>query len=316
LIALLGVTGFMSLILQAFFRDESWSLAGQTLLFLGFVGGTAFIISGVLSPDDRQRLMFTLTPSLGAVVLGLIIPGMLRLFLGIAVGWLFGAQFLLRNRGSQREYKMAIRAMRQGKYDQAIEHITSLIKSEPNTAGHFGFRAQLHRLNGDLKRAESDYRRMMKLEPASGVAPNGLAEIYLQKEDFAEARRWAEVAYEKAPTEWVAMYNLGMIAERQQDDAVAVKYLNEALAVKMPDSRHRLLTYLWLARIYHRQGHQEQAEKMLEGLRREKKGLHEWEIILESQEASSLRGLLQDDVRLAGALMVGKSLAEVFDAAG
>jgi Flp pilus assembly protein TadD len=182
-------------------------------------------------------------------------------------------------------------------------------------AAHFGFRAQLHRLNGDLKRAEADYRRMMKLEPESSVAPNGLAELYLQKGDFAEARRWGELAYQQAPTEWVAVYNLGMIAERQQDDAAAVKYLTEALALKMPDSRHRLLTYLWLVRIYHRRGQNDLAEKMLEGLRREKKGLHEWETILESQEASSLPGVLQEDVWLAGALMKDKPLTEVFDVA-
>jgi hypothetical protein len=67
----------------------------------------------------------------------------------------------------------------------------------------------------------------------------------------------------------------------------------------LPDSRHRLLTYLWLARAHYRLGQTGQADEALAKLKRETKGLQEWEIIFKDEQAEVLRKVLEEDVRLA-----------------
>jgi len=311
LAALLGITGSLSVVLQRQYPDESWSLGAQTALVLLFLAGVFVIFSGVFSPNVRRRLAFALLPALGAVGVGLFIPGLLRLFLGAAVGWVLVSQMLLRDT-EKREYKLAIKAMRKNDYASAIDHMTALIKREAQDPAHYGFRAQLHRLNNDTRRAEADYKKVLELDPDSALGANGLAEISLQQNKLVEARAWAERAYQKAPADWVALYNLGMISERQGDDPAALSALHTALDQKIPESRHRLLTLLWLARIYHRGGDTAQRDEMIEKLRQEKKGVKEWGVILESKEAASLRGMLQEDVRQAQALFAGKTAQDVF----
>lgn len=311
LMALLIVTGIASLILRAAFPDESWSMGVQTAFVLLFLAGASYIVSGVLSPEARQRLYFTVIPSLAAVAIGIVIPGLFRLFLGVGFGWLIAAQFLIRSTEKQ-DYKQAIRAMRKSDYAKAIEHMNTLIQREPKIPEHYGFRAQLYRLNNDLHRARQDYEKVMKLDPESGLGPNGLAEISLQQNNLTEARKWGEQAYKNAPQDWVAAYNLGMIAERQGDDEVALRILIEAQNLKIPDSRHRLLTNLWLAKIYFRKGEHKMAENIVSQIKKEKQGLKEWQIILESKEAQHLRAMLQADVRMAQTLADGKSLPETF----
>ncbi len=307
LFGLLVVTGAASLILQVAFPGESWSLQLQTALVLIFVGGTAYLVSQRMSPETRQRMLMTLLPAMGAVILGLIIPSLLRLLLGAALGWLLTAQLLMRNT-EKREYKLAVKAMRKQDYPKAIEMMSHLIKTEPNTAEHYQFRAQLYRLNQDLKRARKDYEKVVQLAPDSGVGQNGLSEIALQMGDLDSARTWGEQAYAQVKADWVALYNLGMVADRQQDSAAAIEYLTQALAMKLPDSRHRLLTKFWLARAYFRQGNQAKMTETLEDLKREKSGLRDWKIILESDEAAAtVKDLLAEDIRQAEALMQGRT---------
>ena len=315
LIGLLALTGGASLVLQLALPDESWSTSAQTGLVVLFLGAALVLISGVLPQNIRQRVYLTAIPALAALALAVILPGLLLLFLGLAVGWLIGAQFLLRENANDRDYKRAVKAMRKQDYDTAVDYMNALIQREPDAPNHVSFRAQLHRLRGDLRRAQSDYERVMKLMPESAVGPNGLAELHLQRGDLDEARRWAEDAYQKAPEDWIAVYNLGMIEERQGDDEAAIRHLNEALALKMDGGRHRVLAKLWLAKIHHRRGESDQSEALADDLRDEKRGLKEWETILESDEAASLRDTLGDDIRMAQAIAKGESLSDVFDAA-
>jgi tetratricopeptide (TPR) repeat protein len=237
-----------------------------------------------------------------------------RLFFGIAVGWLVVSQILLRN-PEKRQYKLAVKALRKNKYGEAIEQMNELIAQEPDAPEHYAFRAQLHRLHGDLAQAEADYRQTIQLLPQSPLGPNGLSEVYLQRGDLTQARQWADQAYQLAPKEWVVVYNLGMLAERQGEDKPALKYLRQALDLGIPESRHRLMAQLWIARICHRGGKKMDAEIALVALRKERKGMHEWKVTLESAESQPLRAVFQQDVRLAQALMEGRSLSDVFTTA-
>jgi tetratricopeptide (TPR) repeat protein len=313
LLALFGLTGGASLVLRAGFADESWSVSAQTGLVVIFLAAALIVISGVLRRDIRQRVYLALLPVIAALALAVILPDLLLLFLGLSLGWLLGSQMLMRE-GGPSDYKRAVKAMRKQDYQKAVEHMNTLIKREPDDPQHYQFRATLHRLRDDLRRAQADYERVINLTPDSPVGPNGLAEVHLQKGNLPEARRWADEAYQKAPDDWIAVYNLGMIAERQQDDEAALRYLNEALNLKMSGSRHRLLAKFWLAKIHYRRGEPDESKKAVRELAKEKSGLREWQAIMESPESASIRHTMQDDIRMAEALANGKSLANVFDA--
>jgi len=298
LIGLLIATGLASLILQIGFPGDSWSLSAQTALVLIFFGGVVWIVGSRMTPPARRSLIIRVVPALVALGFGMVLPRFFLLFLGAAVGWLIISQIWVQDR-SQREYKQAIKAMRKRDYQVAIEIMNTLIHKEPQEPAHYSFRAQLHRLNDDLRRARHDYKKVIDLDSASGVGQNGLAEITLQEGNLEEARRWSEEAYQKAPQDWAALYNLGMIAERQQDDAAAQGYLQRALKQGLPDSRHRLLATVWLIKVCQRLDDQDQAETLIKILKKEKTGLQEWKTILESEEASTVRQLLEADVKLA-----------------
>lgn len=313
LIGLLIATGIGSTILQSAFPDASWLGRVQTALVLAFLGGTVIIVGSAMEPTNRNRLYFRGLPAVGVLALSIILPNFLPLFMGIALGWVLVAGVLLRN-NEQREYKLAVKALRKNDYKAGIHQMSDLIQREPNIAQHYGFRAQLYRLDNQPSRAQADYEKVVALDPDSALGANGLAELFLQQDQLEDALHWAETAYKKAKDDWVAVYNLGMILERRGENKRAAKLLNEALALKIPDSRHRLLTRLWLARIYYRQGKHDDADDMIRVMHKEQKGLKEWRIILESDEATSLRQLLQDDVRQAEKLMNDATMESVFNA--
>ncbi len=316
LVGLLIVTGLSSTVLQVTFSGAAWTTSAQTALVLVFLGGAFIIISGALDQTQRARLAFTLWPALGALSLGVVLPNWLALFAGIALGWLFAAQMLMRGGAENREYKLAIKAMRKHDYAKAIEQMTTLIKREPKVPAHYGFRAQLYRLDGQPKRARRDYEKVIDLDPESSLGANGLADLALEKGDLDEARHWAERAYQAAPQDWVAVVNLGMILERQGEYGPAIKRLTEALDLDIPDSRHRLLANLWLARAHHAGGAHRNAREAAEGLKAEKRGLREWEVILDSDEGAPLRAQFQQDIRMAKAILAGREANDVFAAEG
>ena len=158
-------------------------------------------------------------------------------------------------------------------------------------------------LDGDLSRASRDYRCMTRLAPGDAGAWNGLAEVLLQAGRHQEAHEAARQAARLAPGDWVASYNLAMIEDRLGLAAPALEHAGEALAANVPDARHRLLLSLYLARARMRLGDRMGAEEALQHLRRERKGLEEWEHLLAHEQAATLRKALEDDIQLARTLM-------------
>jgi Flp pilus assembly protein TadD len=204
------------------------------------------------------------------------------------------------------QYQQAVKHLRKNEYEQAVKVMDGLIREEPKNPNHYRFRAEIARIWGKLDRAKRDYRKMTELDPQSAVAFNGLAEVYLQAGDFQNAHEAALKAYELAPDEWVASYNLGMIEDRLQDSQAAVEHLREALKAKVPDMRHRLLIYLYLVRAYARMGDFDAAKTELNALRKKQGGLREWQTILASEQAETLRRVIEEDIHTAEALIYGK----------
>jgi tetratricopeptide (TPR) repeat protein len=143
---------------------------------------------------------------------------------------------------------------------------------------------------------------MAKLAPDSPVAYNGLAEVYLQRNEFPQALEAAQKANQLAPNDWVTFYNLGMIEDRLKISDAVVEHLQKALSFKVKDLRHRVLIHFYLARAYSRLGQIDAAGEQVAAIKRLNAGLEEWQTILDDKQADTLRAVLGDDVEAAQAL--------------
>ncbi|MCY4539911.1 MAG: tetratricopeptide repeat protein [Chloroflexi bacterium] len=297
---LLGVTGIASLLLNIVADRFPWATAAQSLLLAVFLAGASYLILGRLTRAERLRWLAVIVPAaLAMAIASTILPHLTGLFVGAGIGWIVAGIFVFNGTGGPQNYKRAVRAMRKGDYAAAIKSITAQIKIEPSRGEHYRFRAELYRLAGKLEAAKQDYRRMIKLEQQTAVAYNGLAEVELQGGNYRKAFEAAETAYDMSPEEWVAAYNLGMIEDRLQRSEGAIEHLRSALALKMPDSRHRLLAHLYLLRAYQRLGDSVRAAQARDAMKREKSGLEEWQVIMSADEAHALRGVLSEDIEYA-----------------
>lgn len=295
---LLAVTGLLSLMLNAVQPPEPWIPTVQTALAALFLVGAAIAIITRFDGQERRQILLLIAPALGALLIGLFVPQWFAALAVIAVGWI--AIGLIAGRaGIRREYQRAIKHMRKGQYEEAIAILSDVIKAEPEQADHRRFRADLYRLAGNLRKARADYEKVIALTPNSGVGYNGLAEVYLQEGKYERAFEYGLKAHALEPNHWVAAYNLGMIADRMGKWTESIEYLKRALTAKMPDSRHRLLTHLWLLRAYVFTDQEQAAREALAALQSEKRGLREWQIIFESDQAEVLRRVLGEDVALA-----------------
>lgn len=303
LFVVIAGTGLFSLILNAV--DADWVAPVQMLLFFGALIGAAVIIIGRLDPDERGRWIAILLPAFGALILALtVLPQFTAVLLGGALGWIVAGSIIFRQR-IPMQYQQAIRYLRKNQYEDAVKVMDGVIKEEPDTPNHYRFRAELLRLWGKLDRARRDYIRMTEIEPESAVAYNGLAEVELQAERYEQALEAARKAAELAPDEWVALYNLGMIEDRLNRSQDVIAHVNQALDLKVPEARHRLLMHLYLARAYARLGDEAAAHAELIALRKHKNGLEEWQKILEADQAETLRAALGKDVEEAAGLIAG-----------
>jgi tetratricopeptide (TPR) repeat protein len=304
LAALFIITGVLSAILGIV--QAEWVIPAQTLLILIFLVGTAVIIIGRMEGDARYRWGATIGPAIIALAIGLlIVPQYLSIALGAAAGWIIAGTFIFGRSSAPIQYKDAVKAMRKQDYAAAVKSMNEMVKLEPKEPNHYRFRAELYRLWGKLDNADDDYHKITQLaldadlKEMFAVGMNGIAEVAVQRGTYSAALAPAQKAVEMAPTQWVAAYNLGMIQDRLKDNAGVIDSLHKALAIKVPDVRHRLLTYLYLARAYSRLGDMTQAEAMVKELRRQRTGLEEWEVILKSDQASVLRDVMESDIQTA-----------------
>jgi len=302
LLVLLGTTGIASIVFS-FIGGEA-STTAQTFLAAFFILGAVWIIAGRVDADTRNRWLAVVAPALGLVILGILfVPDQIALLLGAAFGWTLVGMVIFGRTQMPMQYRLAIKAMRKNNYDEAVEAMDDLIKIEADVPNHYRFRAELLRLWGKLGRARRDYERMAELAPDSAVAYNGLAEVDLQAGKFEPALVSAQKASELAPDEWVAHYNLGMIQDRLNQSEPALESLQNALKTDVPDSRHRLLIHFYRLRAHLRLQDADTAQAVFDEMDNEKGGLKEWKLIMEDEQAATLRAVLESDVKDIEALM-------------
>jgi tetratricopeptide (TPR) repeat protein len=310
--ALFGViagTGLLSLILNVVESNETIRFI-QSLLLVIAVLGSAVIIGGRLDGETRARWLALLLPSVGAILLGVtLLPQFLLPLAGAALGWIVAGLFIFRSRAPS-ELQRAVKHLRKSDYAEAVKEIDILIKLEPENPNHYRFRAEVLRVWGKFDRARRDYQKMVQLDADSAAAHNGLAELSLQMGDYAAAHESAQRAAELAPQDWVALYNLGMIEDRLGQPNQVVRHLEAALLLGVKDTRHRALIHFYLLRAHSQIGDLTAAKTALDALKRHRAGIEEWEKILESDQAETLRRVLGADIEQAAELLNGQRTLE------
>lgn len=297
-VGLVVVAGLLSLGLQVGFAGEDWLLSAQLAVFWLLLVGLVLVLGSRLSGPNRRRLWIIVGPGLALLGIGVLVPDLALFLGGAAAGWLVVAQVILRNQ-VQMEYRTAIRHLRHGEYPAALEAMTTLINAQPDDPNHRRFRAELYRLAGNLPLAVADYEAVIRLAPDSVDGYTGLGEVYAQLGDYHAAYQYALTALERSPGHWQAAYNVSMVEDRLGEAARALEHLQMALAAGVDDDRYRLLIHLWMARNQYRLGQTDEARAQLELVRQYGSSLKEWQLILASEYAAALRGLLEDDIRLA-----------------
>lgn len=317
LILLLIISGVGSIIFTLV--PGEGAVAAQTLLLLFFILGTAVIFGSRLSVDQRWRALAIAAPAVGLVILAILYEQLRLIFLGGAVGWLAVGMLTFGRARAPMQYQQAIKAMRKSRYKEAVDAMNELIKAEPNEPNHYRFRANLLTLWGKLDRARRDYQTMLTLgQDQPNVlteAYDGLSGLEMQVGRWDAALDAAQKAYELMPDAWVTAYNLGLIYDRIEQPRDVLTYLTPDLLRQVPESRHRLLIALYRARAFVRQGDLTQAQDELVRLQKERKGLKDWERIMESDQAEMLRISFADDVQLAAELMANHSLDGLLEGA-
>lgn len=305
LVAWLALTGLASLILNSLINQYDWVRPVQSLIVVIFLFGVLLIFLSRLPLEARGRWVVILAPATVVLFLALwVAPQFSGILIGGALGWVVAGILLSRSR-MPIEYRQAVKHLRKNEYAEAVEVMNRVVRAEPNQSGHYRFRAEIYRLWGKLNFAIRDYQEMTRFAPTSPVGYNGLAEVYLQNAEYLKAQQAAVKARELAPDDWVTYYNLGMIEDRLQQSEVVIEHLNQSLALKVKDVRHRLLIHLYLLRAYIRLGHVNEAQGELRSLKQHTNGLEEWQGILNSDQATTLREVIGADIELAGDLITG-----------
>lgn len=312
LIGVFATTGILSLALPLIIPAPEVTAIQNALAVAAFVIVLVLLFQRM---DSTQRRMWgaITVPAFGLIVLGFVILQQYQgAFLGFALGWVVVGLLLFGRAQAPTQYRDAIKAMRKGNFKEAVAAMDELIKLEEAVPNHYRFRAELLRLWGKLGRARRDYESMLNIsddDANRAVAYNGLAEVDLQANKLDTALDAANKAYDLAPDEWVAAYNLGMIQDRLQQSTQALDSL-KAIDAKVPDARHRLLIHLYIARAHARLNQLDDAKTSLNNMKAERKGLTEWKGILVDEQAAVLRTVLADDVALAEKLINGEATVD------
>lgn len=251
---------------------------------------------------DRLRLVLVLGPVVLLLAVAVAVPRWAMCFGGGALAWALVAWLLGRGR-AQMGYRTVVRHLRHDNMAQAIAAMDALIRAEPEQAEHYRFRAELHRLAGDLRAAERDYQQVLARAPGSPDGHLGLAEVAVQRGDYRRAQEHAAQASLCAPDDWRVSYTRALIADRLGDSSAALEYARAALSTGLTDRRLVMLVHLWRARNWARLGDRDAARAALQDMRKAASGLRDWRRLLANPQAASLQTMVADDLRQIEALL-------------
>ena len=106
--------------------------------------------------------------------------------------------------------------MQGGRYDEAVEKFTSVIKAKPQFAEGWNKRATAYYLAGEYDKSIADCREVLKRNPLHFGALSGLGQIYTKLERYDEALKWFRKALDVNPNMVGVEMNIERLKEKQK----------------------------------------------------------------------------------------------------
>ena len=121
-----------------------------------------------------------------------------------------------------------------GKYPDAVVHFTRALSIYQQLPDAYLERGNAHRILGEPEAAVADYRAATELNPTLATAHNGIAMIFLERQDTQHALEELNKSITLQPTV-DAYYQRGQILESQGNHQKAIEDYNRAIA-EQPDA--------------------------------------------------------------------------------
>lgn len=145
--------------------------------------------------------------------------------------------------------EIGIKALQDGKYEQAVEAFVKAVDEEPKNAVGYINLGNVFASLGDPEKAEPFFQQAITLDEEAGTAFYGLANLYFNKERYEEAAKLYEKAIRKGVNEADAYFMLGKSLERSDKEKLALPYLQRAAELAPEDLEARLSYGILLARL-------------------------------------------------------------------
>ncbi|MFP3321478.1 tetratricopeptide repeat protein [Planococcus sp. SIMBA_160] len=136
--------------------------------------------------------------------------------------------------------EMGIKALQEGRAEDAIQAFTNAIEEQPEDAlGYINFGHVLASMN-ETERAERFFQKALTLDETSATAYYGLANLYYNAERYEEALKLYEKAIQQGIEGSDAHYMVGKCFERIDQPKLALPYLQRAVELNPADLQARL----------------------------------------------------------------------------
>lgn len=144
------------------------------------------------------------------------------------------------------DFDAAMRFIKAGEYDRAIESLNKVTETEKNNPVPYINLAMAYSKLDNLKLAEENLKLALNIDPDSPVASNEYAMVYRKTGRFSEARHLYEKVLEKYPGFYIAHRNLGILCDLYMRDYECALKQYEIYSGAMPDDK---ASRIWIADI-------------------------------------------------------------------
>jgi tetratricopeptide (TPR) repeat protein len=138
----------------------------------------------------------------------------------------------IKRKTTQTSYGLvtqAQNAMKEGKYDEAIEKVTKAMEKDPEAFILYYNRALAYEKKGDKEKALLDFKKSLELKPDFVLSISCIGNILAKKSDFNGAVEYYKKAFDLGLDDALALYNYGAclinIGDNEQAEAVFEKII-------------------------------------------------------------------------------------------
>jgi len=126
---------------------------------------------------------------------------------------------------AKKEVLAAIKAMRAGNYDEALEHLQTVYKMAPGNPDVNDMLGEVYLAKSDLANAQTYIQQAVSIEPDNISALTDMGELKIQQRDYVLAEISLKRAVELSPQTWRTHWLLGIVlfrlnqVEKARDEA-------------------------------------------------------------------------------------------------